>query len=38
VLIDPFGHQWSISTHKVELTPGQIAENARKLFGGPECN
>lgn len=35
VLIDPSGHSWSISTHIEELTPDQIADNARKLFGGP---
>ena len=29
---DPFGHQWSFATHKQDLTPDQIAENARKFF------
>jgi uncharacterized glyoxalase superfamily protein PhnB len=23
-LADPFGHRWSIATHKVDLTPGQM--------------
>ena len=26
---DPFGHVWSISTHKEDLTPAQIAERAK---------
>jgi PhnB protein len=25
-VIDPFGHRWSIATHKQDLTPEQIAE------------
>src|SRR5262249_22759265 len=29
---DPFGHQWSIATHKQDLTQDQIATNARKFF------
>ena len=33
-LEDPSGHQWSIATHKEDLTPEQIAENAAKAFGG----
>lgn len=36
VLLDPFGHQWSIATHKHNYTTEQIAENAKKMFGG--CN
>jgi uncharacterized glyoxalase superfamily protein PhnB len=31
-LEDPFGHQWSIATHKQDLTPGQIAANAKEFF------
>ena len=27
---DPFGHQWSIGTHKEDLTPQQIQEGAKK--------
>lgn len=26
---DPFGHQWSIATHKLDPTPEQIASGAR---------
>jgi PhnB protein len=28
-VIDPFGHHWSIATHKQDLTPEQIAEAAK---------
>jgi hypothetical protein len=36
-LKDPFGHQWSIATHKEDLTPEQIkqrGEQAMKEFAG----
>ena len=26
VLQDPFGHQWSVATHKQELTPEEISK------------
>src|SRR5262245_38898301 len=29
---DPFGHQWSIATHKQDLTKDQIAANAKAFF------
>jgi hypothetical protein len=29
---DPFGHQWSIGTHKQDLTEAQIAEKAKAAF------
>jgi PhnB protein len=29
---DPFGHQWSIATHKQDLTKEQIAANAKEFF------
>ena len=32
-LIDPFGHQWFISTHKEDLTPQQMNERLQKMFG-----
>ena len=31
-LEDPFGHLWSIATHKQDLTNAQIAENAKAAF------
>jgi PhnB protein len=37
ILLDPFGHQWSIATHKQHLTPEQIAENAKAMFPSPDC-
>jgi uncharacterized glyoxalase superfamily protein PhnB len=33
-LEDPFGHHWSVATHKEDLTPEQIMEGAKKAFGG----
>lgn len=29
---DPFGHQWTVATHKKDLTHDQIAENAKAFF------
>ena len=29
---DPFGHQWSLATHKQDLTDDQIAQNAKAFF------
>ena len=29
---DPFGHLWSLGTHKVDLTKQQIAQNAQAAF------
>ncbi len=31
-LIDPFGHEWSIATHKQDLTPEQISKGAEQAF------
>jgi len=33
---DPFGHQWSIATHKQDLTSEQIAANAKAAFAKME--
>jgi uncharacterized glyoxalase superfamily protein PhnB len=32
VVEDPFGHQWSIATHKHDYTHEQIAANAKDFF------
>jgi uncharacterized glyoxalase superfamily protein PhnB len=32
VLTDPFGHVWSIATHKEDLTPEQIDRRAQAAF------
>ncbi len=29
ILVDPFGHVWTISTHKEDLTPEEIQERTR---------
>ena len=31
-LTDPFGHHWSIATHKQDLTPEEIAKGAEEFF------
>ena len=31
-LTDPFGHEWSVATHKEDLTPEQTDERAKKFF------
>ena len=33
ILVDPFGHVWTISTHKEDLTPDEIKERAAALMG-----
>ena len=32
VVIDPFGHEWSVATHKEDLTPEQIAKRQAEFF------
>jgi PhnB protein len=32
-LADPFGHKWSIATHKADLTMEEMAEGARAMMG-----
>jgi PhnB protein len=31
-LVDPFGHEWSLATHKLELTPEEIRQGAQTAF------
>ena len=31
-LTDPFGHEWSVATHKEDLTPKETQERANKFF------
>ena len=33
-LADPFGHQWSVATHKEDLTPEEISKRAQAAFCG----
>jgi uncharacterized glyoxalase superfamily protein PhnB len=30
-VVDPFGHRWSIATHKLDLTPEEIQQNMAKM-------
>ena len=32
VVVDPFGHQWSVATHQRDLSPQQIAEGMRSAM------
>jgi PhnB protein len=34
-LSDPFGHYWSVATHKVDLTKEEINKAAEQLFAKP---
>lgn len=36
---DPFGHDWEISTHKLDMTPEEIGQAAQAFFAnmGGEC-
>ena len=31
---DPFGHEWSIATHKEDVTPEECVKRAAAMFGG----
>jgi PhnB protein len=31
-VVDPFGHGWSIATHKQDLSPDQMAANVKAFF------
>jgi uncharacterized glyoxalase superfamily protein PhnB len=34
MLMDPYGHKWSIATHKEDLTPEECAKRAAGAMGG----
>jgi PhnB protein len=36
VLTDPFGHSWSLATHKEDVTPEEIAKRVRDAGTHPE--
>lgn len=36
-LQDPYGHQWSVATHKEDVTPEECAKRAAAAFGGGGC-
>ena len=33
-VVDPFGHEWSLATHKEDLTPEEIRKGAEAAFSG----
>lgn len=38
LLVDPFGHAWSLATHKEDLTPEDIGKRAQAAFSeGASC-
>lgn len=36
-LTDPFGHKWSVATHKQDLTPAQVKDNFAQLPPMDNC-
>jgi uncharacterized glyoxalase superfamily protein PhnB len=36
VLVDPFGHKWSIASHQRDVTPEQMQEDMKKMMS-PSC-
>ncbi|MGE8687911.1 MAG: VOC family protein [Achromobacter sp.] len=36
-VVDPFGHRWSIATHKFDLTPEEIQQNMAKMGSMEGC-
>ncbi|HWR49587.1 MAG TPA: VOC family protein [Bryobacteraceae bacterium] len=32
-VVDPYGHGWSIATHKEDVTPAEMEKRARALYG-----
>lgn len=34
-LADPFGHEWSLATHKEDLRPAEIRKRAEASFAQP---
>jgi len=37
ILADPFGHAWSIATHKQDLTPEQLMQASKSAMSGKTC-
>lgn len=36
-ITDPFGHQWTILTHKEEVSPQEMKKRMEKMFTQKEC-
>ena len=32
-VVDPYGHAWAIATHKEDVSPAELEERQKKLFG-----
>ncbi len=37
IVVDPFGHKWSLATHKEDVSPEECEARAAKQFGGGAC-
>ena len=37
-LKDPFGHDWSVATHKEDVPPQEMAKRAAAAFSGEKCS
>jgi PhnB protein len=35
IVTDPFGHDWSIATHKKDMSPAELAAAAKAAMSGP---
>ena len=33
-ILDPFGHKWTIATHKEDVPPEELQKRAAAMFGG----
>jgi PhnB protein len=33
-IVDPFGHQWTIATHKEDVSPEEMNRRTKAMFGG----
>ena len=31
---DPFGHKWSIATHIADISPAEMNQKAKEMYGG----
>lgn len=38
VVVDPFGHQWSIATHIKDMSPEEMAAAGKAAMSSPECD
>ena len=37
IVVDPFGHRWSLSTRREQLTPDDIIRNTQRSIGRASC-